>query len=54
MITNRLFLLSVAGAPAPAPALLDANLPREMNCIARNTADGKDRAGTCDPRVVVL
>lgn len=45
MITNLLLLLTVAGAPAPARAhaQLNANVPRELSCIARNAADGKDR-----------
>lgn len=43
MITNLFFLLTVAGAPAPAPAGLAAPEPRELTCIAKNTPDGKDR-----------
>jgi hypothetical protein len=43
VITTLLLLLAVTGAPAPAPALLQANVARELSCIARNTADGKER-----------
>lgn len=40
--TLLLMLLTVAGAPAPS-AVSPANEPRELTCVAKNTADGKDR-----------
>ena len=43
MIAQFFFALLVAGTPAQATAPREANEPRELSCIARNTADGKDR-----------